>query len=71
MSLHIGAQSGSFQPWWTGISVTIYDWHKSAFHAELDGKALAAAQYDGDRHLLHLRIPQTAKGEVLTIESTR
>jgi len=60
LHLHIGAQEGTYHPWWTNVDVSIYDWPSARVHATLDGVAFRASSYDDAHRILHIEIPQRA-----------
>jgi alpha-glucosidase len=69
LTLHIGAQQGTYTAWWKQIRVSVYGWHAARVQAELDGKPLVGAKYDPDHAAAEVEIPQNAKGETLTLRA--
>ena len=67
LHLHIGAQTGSYHPWWTTVAVSVYDWPSARASATLDGVAIRTGSYDAAHRILHLQIPQRAASSDLVI----
>lgn len=69
VTLHIGAQQGSYPAWWKQIQVFVFGWHGARLQAQLDGKPLAGAKYDPQQGRAEVLIPQNAEGETLTVRA--
>ncbi|HEV2136215.1 MAG TPA: TIM-barrel domain-containing protein [Terracidiphilus sp.] len=69
LTLHIGAQQGSYPAWWKQIQVSVFGWHAAAVQAQLDGKPIEGAKYNPQQASLDMVIPQNSEGETLTIAS--
>lgn len=69
LTLHIGAQQGSYPAWWKQIKVLVYGWHGARVQAELDGKPVTGAQYDPQQGSAEVLIPQNAQGETLMLRA--
>ncbi len=67
LQLHIGAQSGTAQPWWHAVQVSVYDWPSEQAAATLNGQPVSKLSYDAGRHVLHVEIPQSAAAADLTV----
>ena len=68
LTLHIGAQQGSYPAWWKQIRVQVFGWNASHVQAALDGKPIAGATYDAAHAMAQVVIPQNAAGETLTLK---
>lgn len=69
LTLHIGAQQGSYPAWWKQIRVSVYGWRSSGAQAQLDGKPIAGAKFDPQHASVEVVIPQNAHGETLTLRA--
>jgi alpha-glucosidase len=69
LTLHIGAQEGSYPAWWKQVRVQVYGWKSSHVQAELDGKPVSGAKYDAGHGMAEVVLPQNAKGETLTLKA--
>jgi alpha-glucosidase len=68
LTLHIGAQEGSYPAWWKQIRVQVFGWKSGQAQAEVDGKAVAGASVDATHGMAEVVIPQNANGETLTLK---
>jgi alpha-glucosidase len=67
LRLQIGTREGSFQPWWSGVQVTIFGWNSAPGKISYAGQAIADARFDGAAHSLTVVLPERADGGVLEI----
>jgi len=67
LTLHIGAQQGSYPAWWKQIRVQAYGWDGARVRATVDGKPVSGAKVDAAQGMAEVVIPQNAKGETLTL----
>ena len=67
LRLRIGAREGSFQPWWNGIEVTIFDWSSAPSEITYGGEAVAKFRFDGAARSLTILLPERAEGGELVI----
>ena len=72
LTLHIGAQEGTYPAWWRQIRVLVYGaCGQRAAHATalLNGKPLPGAWYDATQHAVQVVIPQNKNGETLVLRN--
>jgi len=71
LTLHIGAQKGTYPAWWKQVRVLVYGWPQPAEHATalLDGNAVQGVQYDAAQHAVQVVIPQNKNGGTLTLRN--
>jgi alpha-glucosidase len=67
LRLQIGTREGSFQPWWSGVQVTIFGWNASPGKISYAGQVIADSRFDGAAHSLTILLPERAEGGVLEI----
>jgi len=67
LRLQIGAQRGSFAPWWNTVQVAVYDWPGGPVTASLNGKRVHATTYDAASRVLTMTIPESAAAQELSI----
>jgi alpha-glucosidase len=67
LRLQIGTREGSFQPWWSGVQVTIFGWNSAPGKISYAGQAIADARFDVAAHSLTVVLPERADGGVLEI----
>jgi alpha-glucosidase len=67
LRLHIGAREGRFQPWWTEIDVTIFDWSSTPASVLYDGKPVAKFSLDAAAHALTIVLPEKYEGGELNV----
>src|SRR3984885_1305147 len=56
MRFHIGAREGKFQPWWTEIEVTIFDWSSAPASVLYDGRPVSKFSLDAAAHALTITL---------------
>jgi alpha-glucosidase len=66
VTLDIGARSGSYQPWWSGLDVVLRAWGSGEAAAELDGQAMPTRIEAG---ALHVSLPDVLRGGHLVIRA--
>lgn len=67
LRLHIGAQSGSFKPWWSEIEVAVYDWPSAQARVTLNGRSITGSSYDAEHRILRVRLPESAAASEVSI----
>jgi alpha-glucosidase len=67
LRLHIGAREGRFQPWWTEIEVTIFDWNSAPASVLYDGKPVSKFSLDAASHSLTILLPEKPEGGELNL----
>ena len=67
MRFHIGAREGKFQPWWTEIEVTIFDWSSAPASVLYDGRPVSKFSLDAAAHALTITLPEKAEGGELNV----
>jgi alpha-glucosidase len=69
MRFHIGAREGKFQPWWTEIQVTIFDWSSAPASVLYEGQPVTRFSFDAAAHALTITLPERPEGGELNIVS--
>jgi len=67
LRLHTGAQEGTYQPWWTEIEVTIFDWSSPPASVLYDGKPISKFNLDAATHALTITVPERSEGGELNV----
>jgi alpha-glucosidase len=67
MRLHIGAREGKFQPWWTELEVTIFDWNSAPTSVLYDGQPVGKFNLDAAAHTLTIMLPEKSEGGELNV----
>jgi alpha-glucosidase len=67
LRLHVGAREGSFQPWWTEIEVTIFDWRSRPLSVVYDGQPISRFSLDAAAHTLTIVLPEKPQGGELNV----
>jgi len=70
LQMHIGAQSGTVQPWWSSIQISVYDWPSQSAAVTLNGQPVSKLSYDASQHVLHVEIQQSPAAADLTVTAT-
>ncbi|WP_158942470.1 glycoside hydrolase family 31 protein [Granulicella sp. S190] len=67
LRLHIGTREGHFQPWWSDIEVTIFNWDATPGKITYSGAPISKFHFDVSSRSLTISLPEKAEGGELEI----